>query len=188
MGAALEENVLINRKPRNADGFGEDRAASHRLEITVTWTGPFTVDEVAARFNDEGEPPGYDGPDYGLYQVYGRHILCGANTLLYVGRATGQTFARRFRQHNNWLIREDETSVYLGRIYDPQRHSAQDLWETWVADVKLAECVLIYKYSPNYNSVSVSDPPPLGSYRNVGLIHVGSRHKLALRDSAPADW
>jgi len=188
MGAALEETVLINRKLRSADGPGDPRGDIERLELTVMWDGPFSRDEVIGRFNDEGKPPDYDGADYGLYQIYGRHILCGADTLLYIGRATGQTFARRFRQHNDWLIREDETSVYLGHIYDPQRHSADDLWASWETDVKLAECAMIYKYSPNYNSVSVSDPPPLGNDHSVELVHEGNRHKLQRRDSVPSDW
>jgi hypothetical protein len=143
---------------------------------------------VISEFNAEGTPPDYDGEDYGLYQIYGRHILCGPDTLLYIGQATGQTFSRRFRQHQEWLEKEEEIAVYLGRIYDLQRHASIDLWKSWVVDVRLAECVLIYKYSPNYNAISIADPPALGSYSSVDLIHRGQRHKLASRDSAPADW
>ena len=187
-GCCSEETVLINRKLRSEDGPGNLRADKQRLEIKVMWDGPFSRDEVIGRSNDAGTPPDYDGADYGLYQIYGRHILCGTDTLLYIGRATGQTFARRFRQHDRWLSREDETSVYLGRIYDPRRHSADDLWASWEAEVKLAECVMIYKYSPNYNSVAVSGPPPLANYYSVELIHEGNCHKLHRRDSAPSDW
>ena len=157
------------------------------LQLEVVWTGPFTCKEILS-FNQDGDPPDYDGEDYGLYQIYGRHILDGPDTLLYIGQATGQTFCRRFRQHDGWLSKEEEVQIYLGRIYDPTRHVRDDLWKTWAADVRLIECVLIYKYSPNYNAVSISDPPALGNYRTVEIIHRGQRHKLNWRDSAPSDW
>lgn len=158
------------------------------LRLEVRWNGPFTIAEVIAAFNDEGLPPHYDGEDYGLYQIYGTHILAGPETLLYIGQATGQTFSRRFRQHREWLVHEEGTSVFLGRMHNPDRHSAVDRWTTWLADVRLAECVLIYKYSPNYNSISVSDPPPLGSWNAVELRNKGERHKLHARDLVPRDW
>jgi len=183
----LEDTVLINHKTRDA----HERVTvepNQSVEITVTWSGPYRREEVIAQFIDEGAPPNYDGEDYGLYQIYGRHILSGADTLLYVGKATEQTFSRRFRQHNEWLTREEEISIYLGRLYDPQRHSIGDRWMSWVSDVTLVECLLIYKYSPNYNSVSVSDPPSLQKYSSVSIVHAGNQHKLASRDSAPADW
>jgi hypothetical protein len=158
------------------------------LHLEVLWSGPFTIETVIADFHHEGSPPDYDGEDYGLYQIYGRHILCGPDTLLYIGQATGQTFSRRFRRHERWLRDEGEIQIYLGRIYDALRHTALDSWKGWGADVRLAECLLIYKYSPNYNAVSISDPPSLGGYRCVDLVHRGERHKLDFRDSAPPDW
>lgn len=166
----------------------ESAAIGETLQLEVLWSGPFTIETVISEFNDGGAPPEYGGQDYGLYQIYGRHILCGSDTLLYIGRATGQTFCRRFRQHEHWLRNEDEIAIYLGRVYDSHRHSGGDLWEQWDTDVRLAECLLIYKYSPNYNSVAISDPPQLGRYRCVDLVHRGERHKLAVRDSAPTDW
>lgn len=166
----------------------ESPASGETLHLEVLWSGPFTIETVISEFDNEGAPPDYDGEDYGLYQIYGRHILCGPNTLLYIGQATGQTFGRRFRQHEHWLRNEEEIVIHLGRIYDSRRHAASDLWKRWVADVRLAECLLIYKYSPNYNAVSISDPPQLGGYRCVDLSHRGERHKLHVRDSAPVNW
>jgi hypothetical protein len=158
------------------------------LRLDVLWSGPFTIDEVVTAFDDEGSPPLYDGEDYGLYQIYGTHILAGPDTLLYVGQATNQTFARRFRQHREWLIHEEGTSIHLGRVYNPSRHMAVDGWRTWLVDVRLAECILIYKYSPNYNSVSISDAPMLGSWSAVELTNKGQRRKLHARDLVPHDW
>ena len=190
MGAPLDETTLINLKPGVADTGGESTSprALENLQLEVLWKGPFAWRAVISDFDDEGSPPDYDGEDYGLYQIYGRHILCGPDTLLYIGQATGQTFSRRFRQHQEWLEKEEDINVYLGRIYDAKRHTVADLWKSWGADVRLAECVLIYKYSPNYNAVSISAPPPLGIHGVVDLIHRGERHKLCWRDSAPADW
>ncbi len=52
----------------------------------------------------EGQYPDW-GEDYGLYQIYGKHILCGKDTLLYIGEATEQTFSTRFKQHQHWLCK-----------------------------------------------------------------------------------
>ena len=138
--------------------------------------------------DDAGSPPTYAGDDYGLYQIYGTHILCGPDTLLYIGRATEQTFASRFRQHQRWLEHEELVHVYLGRSYMPDRHVPTKNWMTWVADMQLAERILIYKYSPPYNSVSIAEPPTLGTVERITLIHEGRRHQLHNRDLAPDDW
>jgi hypothetical protein len=158
------------------------------LELDVSWSGPFSWKNVITRFNDFGRAPDYDGEDYGLYQIYGKHLLCGPDTLLYIGQATEQTFATRFRQHEHWLVREEDTRVYLGRVYDANRHSAADNFTCWAADIRLAECLMIYKYSPNYNAIAISDPPKLGNLERVDITHKGNRHKLWPRDSAPGDW
>jgi hypothetical protein len=52
------------------------------VTLTVTWSGPFQLDEVIKDFNDGRKSPSYEGPDYGLYQIYGKHILAGSDTLL----------------------------------------------------------------------------------------------------------
>ena len=53
-----------------------------RYEIKIEWDGPFSLKEVVEKMDDAGQPPDYEGKDYGLYQIYGKHILCGKNTLL----------------------------------------------------------------------------------------------------------
>lgn len=78
--------------------------------------------------------------------------------------------------------------MYLGRVYDPNRHIAVDKFKGWAADVRLAECLLIYKYSTNYNAVAISEPPSLGNFGRIDILHDGERHKLHPRDSAPGDW
>ena len=84
------------------------------LEILINWTGPFSIKKVIARINKGGVPPKYDGEDYGLYQIYGRHILGDHHALLYVGEAIEQTFSARFREHQSWLNHEYPVQVYVG--------------------------------------------------------------------------
>ena len=158
------------------------------MTLAVSWAGPFQLEEILKRFNDGGTPPLYDGPDYGLYQIYGKHILGGPDTLLYVGRAIQQTFSSRFSTHRSWLVGEEGIIIYLGRIYDRARHTPENDWAVWIRDVQIAECLLIYKYSPNYNSVSISELPSLSPYRQVILEHSGKRHRLHPKDVAPDDW
>ncbi|HEV2130237.1 MAG TPA: hypothetical protein VGR27_04015 [Longimicrobiaceae bacterium] len=154
----------------------------------MTWEGPFGLEEVIARLTDGGGPPAYAGEDYGLYQIYGKHILAGSKSLLYVGRATRQTFSSRLRQHEEWLRNEEKVRIFVGRIDLPERHTAADEWVSWERDVCLAECVMIYKYSPHYNSVSIAEPPHLSPFEQVILVHEGERHRLKERDVAPDDW
>lgn len=159
-----------------------------KLQLPISWNGPYKLGEVIRQFDDTGVYPDYDGEDYGLYQICGRHVLGDRNALLYVGSATEQTFSERFRQHESWLINEWPVRIYLGRIYVPRRHAARKGWATWKADVLLAERVMIYKYSPHYNSNSITERPLLNGYSKVGVVHSGQRNRLLKRDLAPDDW
>jgi hypothetical protein len=157
------------------------------LQLSISWQGPFTSRQVQ-RFNDGGVAPDYEGEDYGLYQIYGRHVLGGRDALLYVGSAIDQTFAARFRQHEAWLLHEWPVTVYLGRMYLVRRHTASDAWARWREDLLLAERLLIYKYSPHYNSSSIAERPLFATLKRVVLVHEGQRHRLRRRDVAPDDW
>ena len=156
--------------------------------LSLTWDGPFNPEEVISRFDDGGEPPGYDGSDYGLYQIYGKHILGDRDALLYLGEATQQTFSARFRQHQVWLDNEwERVRVYLGRMYMRGRHTAKDDWASWRTDLLRAEQVMIYKYSPHYNSTHIAEKPLLLHLKKFVLIHDGNRHRLHRRDIIPDD-
>lgn len=158
------------------------------MKLSIDWAGPHRVETVIEKLDDWGPPPRYEGEDYGLYQIYGRHILGGRDSLLYVGKVTEETFSARFREHDLWIKHEwAGVRVYVGRLYDPERHSRRDKWSCWKADVKLAEQIIIHKYSPHYNSSSISELPDLGGLRKVVLLHHGNRNRLRRRDVAPDD-
>jgi len=157
-------------------------------EIEIEWEGPLDLEEIIKEKTDGGKSPDYDGNDYGLYQIYGKHILNGDDTLLYIGKTTGKTFSNRFKEHRRkWLSEEENIQIYLGRVYNPKRHSEEDDWESWEDDIELAEKILIYKYSPNYNGREIGNTPRLPS-ENVRLIHKGKKHKLKTEDRAPEDY
>jgi hypothetical protein len=158
------------------------------VALTVTWSGPFELNQVLKNFNDAGRPPLYDGADYGLYQIYGKHILTGPDTLLYIGRATHQTFSGRFSTHKSWLIGEEDIRIFIGRIHDQERHLPDNDWAVWIKDIQIAECLMIYKYSPNYNSVSIAERPLLFPYQKVILEHLEQKHRLHSRDIGPDDY
>ena len=52
--------------------------------VRIEWEGPFSIEEVL-ELNDGNK-------DYGLYQIYGHHIVYGKDSLLYIGQ-TGTTFS-----------------------------------------------------------------------------------------------
>ena len=118
--------------------------------VRIEWEGPFSIEEVL-RLNDQDD-------DYGLYQIYGRHIIFGANSLLYIGKAEGLTFSQRFNQHcSEWLSEEEGVSIRVGRIasedyiYDPPD------WSDWQKVLRDAEALTIYWHSPPYNSMNISE-------------------------------
>lgn len=158
------------------------------LSLQILWDGPYSPAEVVKDFTDWGNAPDYAGEDYGLYQIYGRHVLGDHDALLYIGEATEQTFSTRLRQHDEWLQNEWPVQVYLGRLYSPRRHSAKDRWAGWKADVLLAERVMIYTYSPHYNGRSITERPLLGLHKKVELVHSGKRNRIPRRNVAPDDW
>ena len=109
--------------------------------IRVEWEGPLTVDEVL-KLGDRNR-------DFGLYQIYGRHIIFGLNSLLYVG-STDKTFSQRLRDHDvKWLADEESVFIHIGRInkedYKVDRQNV----------IKDTEALTIYWHSPPYNSRNI---------------------------------
>ncbi|MGA2468769.1 MAG: hypothetical protein ABSH06_31075 [Thermodesulfobacteriota bacterium] len=156
-------------------------------QIKIVWDGPFSVKKIIDTLDNGRTSPDFEGEDYGVYQIYGKHILSGPNTLLYIGETTNQTFSGRFKQHEEWLDREENVRIYVGRVYDPKKHSKKDNWASWIQDIETAEKILIYKYSPNYNTKNIYEKPLLPQ-KNIRLIHTGHKSRLHPKDNAPEDY
>ena len=118
--------------------------------IRVEWEGPFSIKEVL-KLNDQDE-------DYGLYQIYGRHIIFGAKSLLCIGKAEGLTFSQRFSQHRSgWLSEEEGVSVRVGRIASGDYADDPPDWSDWQQVLRDAEALTIYWHSPPYNSQNINN-------------------------------
>ena len=141
--------------------------------VRVKWEGPLSLDEVKD-LDDEDE-------DCGLYQIYGRHIIFGDDSLLYIGMTTS-TFRRRFIDgpvpHRVWLEEDEQeeegVSVYVGRIVEGDYEYDPPLWSDWENVLKDAEALTIYWHSPPYNSSNI------GTYKGQSLkvVNLGDRGSL----------
>ena len=106
--------------------------------VRVEWEGPFSIEEVLELDNRN--------KDYGLYQIYGRHVIFGAGSLLYVGE-TNQTFGQRFTKHTEWLEEEEGVFIHAGRIVNEDYNACNR--KQVIEDT---EALTIYWHSPPYNS------------------------------------
>ena len=158
-------------------------------QIGIHWEGPLTVKDVIRNKNHAGtKRDNWAGKDYGIYQIYGRHILYGRNALLYIGQAAFQTFSQRFKQHTIWLKDEWKgINVYLGRL-EAEKYTDRNDWYAWRWDVDIAEAILVYKYTPCYNSALKGDYPKFSPFKAVRLLHSGNKEKLNKIDKAPEDY
>jgi hypothetical protein len=93
------------------------------------------------------------------------------------------------KQHKKWWLNDDQdeedVKVYVGRIYNPRRHSAKDKWKRWEEDVEIAEGIIIYRYSPNYNGRTFSNK---SAPKNIQLVHIGKKGRLENEDVIPRDY
>lgn len=122
--------------------------------IKIQWEGPRGLEE-ARRLNDEDE-------DYGLYMIYGTHVIFDRDSLLYIGKSADQSFGQRFSQHEKWLDKEEDIQIFLGRI-------DEDSEQKWQRLVSVAERLLIYYHSPPYNSEYINSHSVQGDYRIMNL-------------------
>lgn len=134
------------------------------LEIHVAWHGPCTL-EHALRLNSP--------TDYGLYQYYGDHPVYGNGVLLYVGKASKQSFGRRLSQHNwhQWV--SSPVELYVGRLCG---ESAIDVNE-WERRIDLAERLIVFSHRPAFNAANlnrIGAPPG----EDVRVLNWGRRKSL----------
>ena len=79
-------------------------------------------------------------------------------------------------------------AAYLGNKDEYYSPPLTHLWQSWKDDVGMAEKILIYKYTPNYNSSEKGDYPKLKLFQRVKLTSQGNRHRLHRIDIAPDDY
>lgn len=114
------------------------------LVIHLQWDGPFTLQEVYEM---------NDNHDYGVYQVYGSHPVYGSDVLLYIGKASQQTFSARLQQQDQFLYNQDAGNIryYVGRLAGEQTPSNSK----WAHQIDLVETLLIHSHWPAANSRNI---------------------------------
>jgi hypothetical protein len=134
--------------------------------IHIDWEGPFTLDELNLLTNDSH--------DYGIYQIYGKHIVYGKDVLLYIGKADQQTIGKRVSQEN-WGNTNDSKhlKIYVGRLAG---ESIPDE-EIWSKEIELAEKLLINVHKPAYNSKSLTSIPD-SELQDVHILNWGAHRDL----------
>jgi hypothetical protein len=106
------------------------------LFILVDWSGPHTF-EKASQLHEHN--------DYGLYQVYGRHLVYGNGVLLYIGCAPDRTLGIRIAERGN-CYNDQPFEFHVGRLIGRTPDN-----ETWGQHIKLAEQLLINVHAPFLN-------------------------------------
>ncbi|MCD8503250.1 MAG: hypothetical protein LRY71_18335 [Bacillaceae bacterium] len=134
--------------------------------IQIEWEGPYKLTDLADLTNEEF--------DYGVYQIYGKHLTYGSDVLLYIGKADFQTLGKRISQEN-WLNTNDSnnTKIYVGRLYGPEIPSE----EQWSKEIDLAERLLVYSHKPAYNSRSISSLPDT-ELQDIHILNWGHHRDL----------
>lgn len=90
--------------------------------VHLQWDGPITWEEKAKLAS---------AIDYGVYQIYGYHPVHGVDSLLYIGKASRQSFAVRLSQQVDWIYDADfgRLNIYVGRCSGWDRTPSIPLWE-----------------------------------------------------------
>jgi hypothetical protein len=113
--------------------------------IHIQWDGPFGLTELS-NLSDESK-------DYGIYQIYGSHPVYGKDVLLYIGKASEQTFATRIAQEgwSVWECDEGQIGVRVGRLAGDDTPPNNQ----WSQRIDLAEAILITAHKPARNATMV---------------------------------
>lgn len=142
-------------------------------KIVLEWKGPFHLVQIPPEPN-ERDPhwewrtnsdqllnfPTENG--YFIYQIYGRHIISGENTMLYIGQT--DNIPRRLDQHFSWLKNEQNIKMHYAEIpenayilcinsgYSPHSLTAKEKKLYFNKIENLA----IWWHSPPYNSKQIN--------------------------------
>ncbi len=154
------------------------------VNIRLEWEGDFSLEDIGfdfetkkyslknAKLNDKNR-------DFGLYQIYGLHPVYGDSVLLYIGKATKQTFAKRISQEV-WEHNQNCKSIqiYVGRLLINENIS----FTSFEALIDKAEKMLIYTHSPAMNSSNIlnisKDKAKLKEFENIRVFNYDSYRSL----------
>ena len=80
--------------------------------------------------------------------------------MLYIGKASKQTFAKRLKQQTGWISHQDfgELKIYIGRL---SGYHGTPTVKDWEEQIDLVEKLLILAHMPAYNgpkSINPGDP------------------------------
>ena len=97
--------------------------------------------------------------EYGIYYIAGPHPVFGNRALLHIGKAEDRSFGERLPEHKDWLRKEWEVEIYVGRIREID--GVDDFSNRQRSEVLHdAEKLLIYAHSPPLQR-SGDSPDPL---------------------------
>lgn len=134
--------------------------------IEIFWTGALDYGDFKTLTNQS--------LDYGIYCIYGNHVISGPGTLLYIGKACQQTFAGRCMQHGDWLDNDSEDlKFYVGRIGSIEGTTYTN--EDWNQKIDDSERLLIHYLSPPYNSSGIYQHP---KSKDMLILNLGKRYRL----------
>ncbi|MGG3890007.1 hypothetical protein [Metabacillus fastidiosus] len=143
--------------------------------IQITWEGPYSLNELNLLQNNV--------TDYGIYTIYGTHMIYGKDVLLYIGKADQQTLGKRISQEG-WDNTNDSNNhkIYVGRLHGPINPSNQ----IWSKQIALAESLLIYVHKPAYNQKNISSIPDT-DLQNIHILNWGD-YRALLPEISGARW
>jgi len=93
--------------------------------------------------------------DYGIYQIYGDHPIYGYNTLLYIGKARGNTYSQRLNNHYDFYVDKIPKFRKLHLSYFCENVDVNK--ENWNSKIDLVEKLLINSHFPAYNSQDIKN-------------------------------
>lgn len=134
--------------------------------IHFKWSGPFSLKNLKILNNTTN--------DYGIYHIYGTHVIYGQNVLLYIGKAQEQTFFTRINQED-WQDDQDpmKIEIYTGRIIG--KNTTDD--KEWGKQIDLCEKLLIYSHAPAYNAHNINSIPEQ-KLENIRIFNWGAYKNL----------
>jgi hypothetical protein len=142
------------------------------IDIHLVWEGPFSHQEALS----------LNAPsDYGLYQYYGDHPIYGSNTLLYVGKASRQTFGQRFAQHNWEIWASNDVEIYVGRVFALEALDEHD----WEKRIDMAERIILQSHGPSFNSSNLNT---IGHGGEDSRILNWGKRKMLLPEVSTSRW